>query len=155
MPYGLTCAPAVFQRLMTKILHGLPTEYVFWYINDILIVMPTFELHMKVLQMVLDHLRQFNMILKPSKCKFLGAEMSYLGYIISHHGLAPEPDVTNSMGASGHLKAAVTAESQQQCSLRFQALHTVIQSGSPLERGFLTLKLGLCWSCETCSNAYL
>ncbi len=28
MPYGLTCAPAIFQRLMTKILHSLPTEYV-------------------------------------------------------------------------------------------------------------------------------
>ncbi len=76
---------------MTKILHSLPTEYVFWYINDILIVTPTFEMHMKVLQMVLDQLRQFNMLLKPSKCKFLSADMSYLSYIISHRGLAPEP----------------------------------------------------------------
>ncbi len=91
MPYGLTCAPAVFQRLMMKILHGLPTEYVFSYIDDILIVTKTFELHMEVLQMVLDRLRAFNMLLKPSKCHFLGAEMSYLGFIISSRGLFPKP----------------------------------------------------------------
>ncbi len=54
MPYGLTCAPAVFQRLMTKILHGLPLQYVFFYIDDVLIITPTFELHLEILQKVLD-----------------------------------------------------------------------------------------------------
>ncbi len=83
MPYGLTCAPAVFQQLMAKILHGLSTEYVFWHINDILIVTPTFELHMKVLQMVFDRLRQRDMILKSSKCKILRAE----------HDARPSPHV--------------------------------------------------------------
>ncbi len=33
MPYGLTTAPAVFQRLTTHILKGLPTQNVFFCID--------------------------------------------------------------------------------------------------------------------------
>ncbi len=48
MPYGLTCALAIFQRLMSKVLHGLPLKYVYWCIDDILIITLTFELHLEV-----------------------------------------------------------------------------------------------------------
>ncbi len=90
MPYGLTCAPAVFQRLMTKILHGLPPQYFFFYIDDVLIVTPTFELHMEILQKVLDQLREYDMLIRASKCEFLADQMVYLGLELSADGLAPE-----------------------------------------------------------------
>ncbi len=53
MPYGLTCASAVFQWLMMKILKGLLLQYDFFYIDDVLIMTPTFELHLEILQKLL------------------------------------------------------------------------------------------------------
>ncbi len=91
MLYGLTCAPAVFQRLMSKVLHGLLLRYVDWCIDDILIITLTFELHLEVLQLVFDCLRLFGMLLKLTKCLFFAAEMLYLGFIISSEGLKLEP----------------------------------------------------------------
>ncbi len=79
MPYGLACAPVVFQRLMTQILKGLPPQYIFICIDDVLIVAPTFKLHLQILQHVLDWLRYFS-----------AERMVYLGFEISHEGLAPE-----------------------------------------------------------------
>ncbi len=76
---------------MSKVLHGLPLKYVYWYIDDILIITPTFELHLEVLQLVFDRLCLFGMLLKPTKCLFIAAEMLYLGFIISSEGLKPEP----------------------------------------------------------------
>ncbi len=79
MPYGLTCMPAVFQHLMSKILKGLTIKYVYWYIDDILLITPTIELHLEVLQLVFDCFHLFDMLLKPSNCLFFTAEMVYLG----------------------------------------------------------------------------
>ena len=49
MPFGLANAPAVFQRVMHKMLHGLNTEngsdFVSVYIDDILIFSRTLEEH--------------------------------------------------------------------------------------------------------------
>lgn len=54
MPFGLSNAPAVFQRLMQKVLMGLNLEdgqaFVSVYLDDILIFSRTLEEH-------LDHLR--------------------------------------------------------------------------------------------------
>ncbi len=75
---------------MTWILKGLPHQYVFFYIDDVLIITPTFELHLQVLQQFLDWLRDFGMLLKAFKCEFLAEKMIYLGFEVSYEGLALE-----------------------------------------------------------------
>ena len=40
LPFGLTSAPATFQRLMEKVLHGLPWRTLLLYLDDIIVMAP-------------------------------------------------------------------------------------------------------------------
>ena len=95
MPFGLTNAPAVFQRLMQQVLCGLNPEegpgFVDVYIDDILIFSRTIEEHVAHLRQVFARIRAANLKLKPLKCHFLRRSIEYLGYVITPHGLQPNP----------------------------------------------------------------
>jgi len=56
MPFGLTGAPSSFQRVMDKVLRGLP--FVTIYLDDILIHSENAESHKKHLQAVFDRLKK-------------------------------------------------------------------------------------------------
>ena len=43
MPFGLTCAPSVFQRLMDMVLAGLSYETCLVYLDDVIVFGSTFE----------------------------------------------------------------------------------------------------------------
>lgn len=70
MPFGLCNAPATYQRAMQSILAGLNWVNCLVYIDDILVYSRTFENHLHDLREVFDRLKEANMLLKPSKCKF-------------------------------------------------------------------------------------
>lgn len=61
MLFGLTNAPAVFQRLMQKVLSGLKTgsgkEFVEVYIDDVLIFSEMLEEHLAHIRLVLGRLK--------------------------------------------------------------------------------------------------
>ena len=48
MPFGLTNAPATFQRLMEKLFCGKEWEFVFVYLDDLLIISKSMEEHIDV-----------------------------------------------------------------------------------------------------------
>ena len=50
MPFGIVSAPAVFTRMMRKLLQGL--NQVVNYIDDILIYTETWEEHVEILELV-------------------------------------------------------------------------------------------------------
>ena len=58
MPFGLKNAPAVFQRLMQRILHGLNPkdgkQFVAAYLDDILVFSETLQDHLNHLRSVID-----------------------------------------------------------------------------------------------------
>ena len=91
MPFGLCNAPATFQRLMQVVLSGLEWDCCFVYIDDILVASPSFEEHMRHLQLVFERLRQAGLRLKPKKCHFLRKHVPYLGFVISKHGIQVDP----------------------------------------------------------------
>ena len=88
MPFGSKNAPSTFQRLMDKILRGLTWKQCLVYIDDILVFANTFEEHCKRLDAVLERLGSAWLKLKPSKCDFGMAEVTYLGFQISNKGLS-------------------------------------------------------------------
>ena len=90
MPFGLTSAPAVFQELMSIVLHGL-SHFATAYLDDILIYSETLEDHMHHLQEVFDRLREHGLKLKLKKCSFLKLETNYLGVLINDRGIKPDP----------------------------------------------------------------
>ncbi|CAF2960927.1 unnamed protein product [Rotaria sp. Silwood2] len=97
MPYGLTNAPATFQRLMDIVLAGLKWQCCLVYIDDVIIYSPTFEKHIEDLKRVFEALRSANLTLKTSKCHFCRWETKYLGHIITSDGVKPDPDLIRSV----------------------------------------------------------
>ncbi|GFX51321.1 retrovirus-related Pol polyprotein from transposon 412 [Trichonephila clavipes] len=83
MPFGLCNAPATFERLMETVLKGLTFEACLIYLDDVIIGGRTFEEHLQNIRKVLSKLRDANLKLNPSKCKFFQKEVNYLGHIIS------------------------------------------------------------------------
>ena len=96
MPFGLCNGPAVFQRLMQRVLMGLnPTDgpdFVAVYLDDVLIFSQTLQEHLIHLRQVIGRLREAGLKLKPSKCHFVRREVQYLGHVITPEGLKPNPD---------------------------------------------------------------
>ena len=83
MPFGLTSAPATFQRLMDLVLAGLKWHNCLVYLDDIIIFSVTFEQHQKDLESVFKRLKEHNLSLKTDKCRFCHKEIKFLGHIVT------------------------------------------------------------------------
>ena len=92
LSFGLTGAPPNFQRLMSRILHGLEWKICLIYIDDIIIFSKSFEEHLSRLSLVFQRLREANLKLKPSKCHFARNSVNFLGFVVSSDGVSPDPD---------------------------------------------------------------
>ena len=94
LPFGISGAPGTFQMLMAEVLRDLNWRFSLVYIDDILIFSKDFELHLDHLSQVFDRLRQANLTLKISKCKFATASVSYLGHTITKDGISVDTTKT-------------------------------------------------------------
>ncbi|CAF4061878.1 unnamed protein product, partial [Rotaria sp. Silwood1] len=97
MPFGLSNAPATFQRLMDLILAGIKWQSCLVYIDDIVVFSSTFEQHLKDLSSVFDRLKTAGLTLKASKCNFCRKELKYLGHIITPDGIKHDPGLIDSV----------------------------------------------------------
>ena len=88
MPFGMKNAPAVFQREMQRILGERLYKGVMVFIDDILIYSWTAEEHAEIVEWVLQRLQQEGCYANPDKCEFFQREVSFLGHVISEHGVA-------------------------------------------------------------------
>lgn len=87
-PYGLSCVPEKFQKIMEETLRGLPNTVVF--LDDICVTGKDRETHKKNLRAVIERLAGMGLTVKLNKCNFLQESVSYLGFIIDKHGLHPD-----------------------------------------------------------------
>ena len=95
MPFGLSNAPAIFQRLMEQVISGLnPMDgpsFVAVYIDDLLIYSRSWKEHLDHLSKVMERLREVNLKLKLPKCHFMRKSVEFLGHILTPQGLQPNP----------------------------------------------------------------
>jgi len=98
LPFGLTNAPACFERLMEKVLRGLHWKSLLIYLDDVIIFSDTFSNHMSRLEEVFQRFREANLKLKPSKCVLLSDSVKYLGHIVSKDGVSTDPSTTKRYG---------------------------------------------------------
>lgn len=89
MPYGLKNASQTFQRFVDSVFRDL--EFVFIYIDDILIMSNSHAEHKQHLETVFSRLRQHALTINPNKCTIGQNQVRYLGYNISPQGYTP-PD---------------------------------------------------------------
>jgi hypothetical protein len=90
LPFGLTSAPATFQRLMERVLQGLHWKTLLLYLDDVIVIAPDFQTHLQRLGEVLGRLQQAGLKLKPSKCELLRKRVQYLGHIVNEDGIATD-----------------------------------------------------------------
>ena len=109
VPYGLAQAPAYFQLLMNKVLHGL--DFAMTYLHDIIIFSKIELQHLEHLETVFSHLREAGLKMKHSKCDFFKKEIHYLGHLISTEGISPLP---NKLDCIQHMPAPKNAKKIKQ-----------------------------------------
>jgi len=94
MPYGLTGAPATFQRLLDHLIDPAMEPHVFAYLDDIVVVTKTFDEHLERLSRVLSRIRGARLTINPDKSKFCRSHVKYLGFLVQHDGLKIDHDKT-------------------------------------------------------------
>src|SRR5271157_5017157 len=92
MSYGLTNAPAIFQRLMDLMLSGLNWDVCLAFIDDIIVMSNSFEQQLERLTLVFDRIRAANLKLSPKKCHLFLKEVKFLGSIVTADGIKPDPE---------------------------------------------------------------
>ena len=85
LPFGISSAPAIFQRTIAKVLEGVRGICI--YMDDILISGKDEQVHMQNLSQVFQKLQQHGFRIRRDKCSFCQPSVQYLGHIIDRSGI--------------------------------------------------------------------
>ena len=85
LPYGVTSAPGIYQRIMEKLLHN--THMTCVYLDDILVSGSTPEEHDRYLRTVFTRLLDKGLRLRKEDCVFRQTSCRYVGHIIDEEGI--------------------------------------------------------------------
>ena len=91
IPFGLTNAPATFNRLMSDVFREHLDDFVLVFFDDILVYSKNKDEHQEHLRKVLQLLRENQLYAKRSKCTFFTNKVEYLGFIVSKDGVLTNP----------------------------------------------------------------
>ena len=97
MPFGLSNAPATFQRLMSEVMRGIKGCKV--YLDDILIHSETWNEHLEILEKVFKALVTAGLKLQAKKCHLVKKSVEYLGHVIEANGIHTDPYKTEAIAA--------------------------------------------------------
>ena len=87
LPFGLSTAPATFQRLMHVLFKDLIFKGLVVYLDDILIYGKTLEEHNQRLAEVFTRIKEAGLKINPEKCEFGKKELSFLGHTVNERGV--------------------------------------------------------------------
>ena len=90
LPYGVSSAPAIFQRTVESLLRDIPGVAV--YMDDIILTGTNDVEHLETLDLVLTKLEESGLRLKQAKCTLLAEEVVYLGHKFDAQGIHPVKD---------------------------------------------------------------
>lgn len=93
-PFGLSGAPASFQRYINSVLREHLDHYATAYMDDVLVYTSgTRSDHLAKVQQVLSSLEKAGLHLDPAKCVFATKEVKYLGFIVTvGKGISCDPE---------------------------------------------------------------
>ncbi|KAE8214870.1 hypothetical protein CF327_g1785 [Tilletia walkeri] len=88
VPFGLKNAPAVFQRLMDRVLGDLRWRTAVIYIDDVVAATATLSEHLETLDTILSRATSIGLKFSPAKCTFAVPNLTLLGRKVSGAGVA-------------------------------------------------------------------
>lgn len=89
MPFGVTNAPATFQKLIDNILGVDLQPSVLVYLDDMIIVSQDFDLHIHtLLRRCWDRLTYAGLTVSAEKCQFCRSSLKYLEFVVDR----PDPE---------------------------------------------------------------
>ena len=71
--------PVCFERVIERVFSGLTFISLLIYLDDIIVFVKAFHVHLRNLEEVLKRLVGANLKLNPEKCKFFQSQVSFLG----------------------------------------------------------------------------
>ena len=92
MPFGVSNAPATFQRLMNKVFAKELDAFILVYLDDILVFSRTKEEHLEHIRTALGRLRDAKIYARLHKCEFYKDKVEYLSFDVSARGVQPSFD---------------------------------------------------------------
>ena len=95
LQFGISSAPELFQKTMSKILHGL--DGVLCLMDNVLVFGHTREEHDTRLMAALERTEAAGVTLNTQKCKFAKDGLRFLGHIISKDGVRADPAKTTAV----------------------------------------------------------
>ena len=94
MGMGLRNSCVSFQMIMSQVLRGINWKFVLAYVDDIIVFSKNFDQHLCHLNQLFNRLKDANLTLKPTKCKFAAKQVKFLGHIVSKAGIQVDPEKT-------------------------------------------------------------
>ena len=91
MPFGLTNAPAVFQAMINDVLRDFLDQFVYVYLDDLLIYSPDLATHQDHVSQVLKRLLDNQLYVKAEKSVFHADTVSFLGFIVAPGRVQMDP----------------------------------------------------------------
>lgn len=91
IPFGLSNAPAAFQRSMEEMLDSLRDECCIPYLDDVLCYGKSFEGHIEGVRNVLRAPQWHGVKFRPTKCELFKHEVRYVGRLVSAEGVRIDP----------------------------------------------------------------
>ncbi|UYV70481.1 K02A2.6-like, partial [Cordylochernes scorpioides] len=135
MPFGLCNAPATFERMMDTLLRGLKWSMCLCYLDDIIVFSPTFDEHVRRLELVLRCLSKAGLVLNPDKCLFRTKRLSIFGHLVDGEGVYPDPGKVDAMSKFPTPKSLTDVRSFiGMCSYYHRFIKNFAQKAEPLHR---------------------
>lgn len=72
-------------------------DFVKVYVDDVIVLSPSLDDHLRHLGQVLERIRAAGLKLKPTKCCFIAEEVEYLGHVLTPEGLKPNPTTVSAV----------------------------------------------------------
>jgi len=97
LPFGLATGAQVLTRLLDRVFGDVKFDFVYHYLDDLVVYSEDFDSHLKHLEIVLGRLRSAGLTVKPEKVVFATQEISFLGHLVSAAGVRIDPERTRAI----------------------------------------------------------
>jgi len=97
MPFGLSNAPAIFCRLMHRVLRDHLWRICLCYLDDVIVYATSRQKLLERLHTILSCLHNVELKVKPSKCSLFKERISFLGHMVSADGIDPQEEKIKSI----------------------------------------------------------